>query len=95
MGKDLPWMSIFIHVLGAADTDAAADEVSAEVLGLAAGHREAVEAARIRLISAVTGESLMHRDARALGYLDIALRRGDEANRWHRHPIDPWSVTLL
>ncbi len=51
MRKDLPWMSFFIHVLGVADTYASADEVSAEVLGLAAGDRHAVEAARIHLIS--------------------------------------------
>jgi hypothetical protein len=85
-------MSIFIHVLGAARTYAAADEVSAEVVGLAAGDRHAVEAARIHLISSVTNDSLMHRDATALGYLDLALRRGDECNRWHARVTEPWAV---
>ena len=92
MVEDASWLSIFMHVLGTADLAAASDEVSAEVVGLANGDRRSVEAARVHLISSLSDHAATHRLAMALGYLDLALRRGDDANRWRRRSADPWSV---
>jgi len=92
MVEDASWLSIFMHVLGTADLAAASDEVSAEVVGLANGDRRSVEAARVHLISSLSDHAATHRLAMALGYLDLALRRGDDAKRWRRRSADPWSV---
>jgi hypothetical protein len=86
------WLSIFALALGAADTEAAPDEISAEIVALAEGNRSAVEAARVHSIASFGGERDAHRATVVLGYLDLALRRGDNAHRWHRNTVDPWSV---
>jgi len=78
------WLSIFALALRAADTQAASDEVSAEVVALAQGNRSAVEAARVHSIASFGDERNTHRAAVILSYLDLALRRGDDAHRWHR-----------
>src|SRR5438093_1540175 len=94
MVEDASWLSIFMHVLGTADLAAASDEVSAEVVGLANGDRRSVEAARVHLISSLSDHAATHRLAMALGYLDLALRRGDDAKRWRRRSgttyLRPW-----
>ena len=83
MVEQAAWLSIFTLVLGAARDAAAADEVSAEVVGLAEGDRRVIEAARVHLIVSMADCPPTHRHAAALDYLDSALRRGDERDRWH------------
>jgi hypothetical protein len=76
------WQGIFLHVL---DVDAEAtrtDEVSAELLGLAARDRCAVEAARVHVMGLLSDCPDDHRNLLGLSYLDAALRRGDQAAIW-------------
>jgi hypothetical protein len=92
MIEQAAWLSILTLVLRTARGAAAADEVSAEVVGLAQGDRRVIEAARVHLMVSIADSPPTHRDATALDYLDSALRRGDERNRWHQPLRDRWAV---
>jgi hypothetical protein len=92
MIEQAAWLSILTLVLRTARGAAAADEVSAEVVGLAQGDRRVIEAARVHLMVSMADCPPTHRNAIALDYLDSALRRGDARNRWHQPLRDRWAV---